>query len=128
MSIKHSPIISHLQEWLSTNMIPVVLQLLKEYYDNQTLEFHDNQTLKQNHAISLGYVIQTYEKIFQYWKGLEGLNKIQLDWLDLIGDYIQALQKKHTLFSSVEKKIPEDMVVESAMGNNQNYQKTPFSF
>lgn len=111
-----SPVINPLQQWQSLPMIPVVLQLLKEYYEGQIS--------KKGYSGVLGYEIQTYEKIFHHWENLEGLNPIQKQWLTQIGDYIQALQNNHTLFSPVEKRFCEDNMLKSDCENSPRY--SPF--
>jgi hypothetical protein len=84
-----------LQEWRSSPcMIPILLDLVKEKF------FEINQN---NNQQLIKLEINAYQKIYQTWQKSQDLNPKQKEWVEEIGDYINAI--KETLIST-ETPIP----------------------
>lgn len=74
-----------LQEWRSSAcMIPVLLELIKEKF----LDINQN-----NINLSSHFEIDAYQAIYEGWKKTRGLNSKQREWVDEIGDYLNAIEE-----------------------------------
>lgn len=74
-----------LQEWRSSAcMIPVLLELIKEKF----IDINQNPT-----NLSCHFEIDAYQAIYECWKKTQDLNLKQKEWVDEIGDYLNAIEK-----------------------------------
>lgn len=74
-----------LQEWQSSScMIPVLLELIKEKFVKMDQNGHD---------FAMQYEINAYQTIYQSWKKSHDLNSKQKEWVEQIGDYLNAIRQ-----------------------------------